>query len=165
LELEPQKVIRMASPLSSKSASNLMDTAARRNRLRRAILESLERRELMAYNVLAGAFAPNTTAEYRDTWTTDANKARGLDGTNTNGTGGPASPSNSTPWRWTNPTGGVSPGLGDPAVISWSIVPDGTPDAAESGNSNLIAFMDSIYGGRNWTCFATPLVQYFPTSL
>ncbi len=44
-----------------------MDAAARRNRLRRAILETLERRELMAGDVCA-VFAPNTTAEYREAW-------------------------------------------------------------------------------------------------
>lgn len=51
--------------------------------------------------------------------------------------------------RWTNPTGGASPNMGDPATISWSIVPDGTQVSTINGGlapSNLIAFMDGIYG-------------------
>ncbi|MEQ1826653.1 MAG: matrixin family metalloprotease, partial [Pirellula sp.] len=57
--------------------------------------------------------------------------------------------------RWTNPTGGTSPNVGDPAAISWSIVPDGTMvsngqdvnGVPQLSQSNLIAFMDGIYGG------------------
>jgi hypothetical protein len=40
--------------------------------------------------------------------------------------------------------------MGDPSVVTWSIVPDGTQVSTIAGGlapSNLIAFMDGIYGG------------------
>ncbi|MFN5918576.1 MAG: matrixin family metalloprotease, partial [Planctomycetota bacterium] len=51
--------------------------------------------------------------------------------------------------RWVNPVGGSSPNNGDPASVSWSIVPDGTQVSTINGGlapSNFIAFMDGIYG-------------------
>ncbi|MBU6386355.1 MAG: matrixin family metalloprotease, partial [Planctomycetes bacterium] len=51
--------------------------------------------------------------------------------------------------RWVNPVGGSSPNNGDPATVSWSIVPDGTQVSNINGGlapSNFIAFMDGIYG-------------------
>jgi hypothetical protein len=52
--------------------------------------------------------------------------------------------------RWVNPTGGASPNNGDPATITWSIVPDGTQvynaTNGNLGSSNFVAFMDGIYG-------------------
>ncbi len=135
----------MVSLLPSKNASHPMDAAARRNRLRRAILETLERRELMAADV-HGVFAPNTTPEYREAW---ESQNRDLSGSPNNGglSGAPIGNFNASSFRWTNPTGGASPNVGDPATISWSIVPDGTLNSRDSLNSNFISFMDGIYGG------------------
>ncbi|MCY3007183.1 MAG: tandem-95 repeat protein [Planctomycetota bacterium] len=51
--------------------------------------------------------------------------------------------------RWINPVGGSSPNNGDPASVSWSIVPDGTQVSTINGGlapSNFISFMDGIYG-------------------
>jgi len=51
--------------------------------------------------------------------------------------------------RWINPVGGSSPNNGDPATVSWSIVPDGTQVSTVGGGlapSNFISFMDGIYG-------------------
>ncbi len=72
-----------------------------------------------------------------------------IDGTLPQGgsSGGLTSNFNATPFRWSNPTGGTCPNVGDPATVSWSIVPDGTLNSRDSLNSNLIAFMDGIYGG------------------
>ncbi len=56
--MEPNKVIRMDSLLPSNNASHPMDAATRRNRLRRAILETLERRELMAADIHAVVLLP-----------------------------------------------------------------------------------------------------------
>lgn len=139
-----------------------MDTATRRNRLRRAILETLERRELMAYKVLEGIFAPNTTAEYREAWTAKANAARGASGGGPTGVTGPVDPLNDSGFRWSNPTGGASPFAGDPARVSWSIVPDGTIDAGDANQtSNLVAFMDSIYGGGTGPVSQRPWFNIF----
>ena len=136
----------MVSLLPSKNASHPMDAATRRNRLRRAILETLERRELMAADMAHAIFAPNTTAEYREAW--DAQNALVNGQTNPSGSsGGQTSNFNATAFRWSNPTGGASPSVGDPSTVSWSIVPDGTLNSRDGLNSNLIAFMDGIYGG------------------
>ncbi|MCC6511677.1 MAG: matrixin family metalloprotease, partial [Pirellulaceae bacterium] len=126
-----------------------MDTATRRNRLRRAILETLERRELMAFDLVKAAFAPNTSAEYRAAWNAQNNLYEGTSTSSASGSSdeGTILPFNLSSFRWTNPTGGVSPAPGDPATISWSIVPDGTLNSRDGLNSNLISFMDSIYGG------------------
>ncbi len=138
----------MVSLLPSQNASHPMDAAARRNRLRRAILETLERRELMAGDVCA-VFAPNTTAEYREAWELLNRDVSGStpQSNNNNSSGGQTGSFNASPFRWTNPTGGASPALGDPATVSWSIVPDGTLNSRDNLNSNLISFMDGIYGG------------------
>ncbi len=48
--------------------------------------------------------------------------------------------------RWSSTaTNGSGLQLGDPTMLTWSIVPDGTSNDAE-GNSNLIATFDSIFG-------------------
>ncbi|MCH7752591.1 MAG: matrixin family metalloprotease [Planctomycetes bacterium] len=51
---------------------------------------------------------------------------------------------------WTNTASGTS-GLGEPAVLTWSIVPNGTPMPGGLGEprtpSNLISFLDSIHHG------------------
>lgn len=54
--------------------------------------------------------------------------------------------------RWVNTALGNSPNIGDTSAVTWSIVPDGTQilnpnTGAVDGTSNLVAFMDGIYGG------------------
>ncbi len=114
---------------------------AKRNRLRRILLETLERRELLASDLLAGPmFAPGTSQAYVD---------QVLDGFRSGDTG--RNNFNVGRARWTDPVGGPSPNAGDPATVTWSIVPDGTQvrsgtSGQNSSPSNLVAFMDSIYG-------------------
>jgi len=61
--------------------------------------------------------------------------------------------------RWTTTaTNGASLQQGDPTVITWSIVPDGTgiggfADESNS-DSNLVAFLDGLYGGAAQTDIA-----------
>ncbi|GIX00190.1 MAG: hypothetical protein KatS3mg111_3522 [Pirellulaceae bacterium] len=131
----------MASQVSSRSRSSWIDKCLRRTRLRRALLESLERRELLAADMLHydPVFAPGTPTEYMQ---------QVLEQFHTGGDGQHWDAVNLQGSRWTDPVGGPSPNMGDPAVITWSIAPDGTiADADNNTPSNLIAFMDSIYGG------------------
>ncbi|MBU6172666.1 MAG: matrixin family metalloprotease, partial [Planctomycetes bacterium] len=124
---------------ASKSAIRLRSyLRAKREQFRRMICEGLERRDLMA------VFAPGTDESYRAAWEDYFHQRSG-------GSlgGGGALGINLLGSRWTNPTGGPSPNMGDPARISWSIVPDGTrvgPDSSSLQSSNLIAFMDGLYG-------------------
>ena len=123
----------MVSLLSSRSQPSSNETQLRRNRLRRVLLETLERRELLAVDFPAGAvFAPGTPQDY-----VDGVIAR-LGSSDANAQGN----------RWTDPVGGASPDEGDPATITWSIVPDGTivpnDDGSAGGGSDLITFMDNI---------------------
>lgn len=128
----------MASHLSSRISSP--DHSRKRRYLRRAILESLERRELLAVDSAGVVFAPGTPQDYMDAvlgaYLRGENSPLGEGGSNYNAPG----------VRWTNPVGGAGPNAGDPATVTWSIVPDGTVDSA-GGVSNLVTFMDSIYGG------------------
>ncbi|MFN6128852.1 MAG: tandem-95 repeat protein [Planctomycetota bacterium] len=73
----------------------------------------------------------------------------GAEGSDGGGNGGSGN-INLSGSRWSNPVGGPSPNLGDPATVTWSIVPDGTQVTNIAGglaSSNLISFMDGIYGG------------------
>ena len=122
--------------------SNRLEILQRRKQLRQLLLEHLERRDLMASDAAGPVFAPGTSQEYIDHW---------IDALGSNGNGnGSGSPINLSGSRWENPTGGPSPNRGDPAVVTWSIVPDGTPvpdiNQANPVASNLISFMDGIYG-------------------
>ena len=121
---------------ASKSVSRFRTLLkAKREQFRRLVCEGLERRELMA------VFAPGTTEEYRDAWyAAHPLLERGIEST-------PSGPHsfNLLGSRWTNPTGGPSPNMGDPARVTWSIVPDGTRVGSGPSDlqaSNLIAFMD-----------------------
>lgn len=54
--------------------------------------------------------------------------------------------------RWSSSaTSGWGLGQGDPITLTWSIVPDGTPvgsfNGEGAGDSDLISFLDGIYGG------------------
>ncbi|MCY2976123.1 MAG: Ig-like domain-containing protein [Planctomycetota bacterium] len=100
----------------------------------------------------SGVFAQGTSADYVQQWIDR------LSGRTSSTTTAPlsqsrsalSSPINLPGERWTTPTGGSSPNEGDPATVSWSIVPDGTPydtGILGSGNSNVVAFLDGIYGG------------------
>ncbi|RMF42903.1 MAG: hypothetical protein D6753_06420, partial [Planctomycetota bacterium] len=103
-------------------------------------MESLERRELLAADLLHfdPVFAPGTPEEYVN---------RMIEQFHNSGTGHDKDEANLQGSRWTNPVGGPSPNMGDPATVTWSIVPDGTIDGTNNSATNLIAFMDSIYGG------------------
>jgi hypothetical protein len=73
----------------------------------------------------------------------------GAEGSDGGGNGGSGN-INLSGTRWSNPVGGPSPNIGDPATVTWSIVPDGTQVSNIGGGlapSNLISFMDGIYGG------------------
>ncbi|HBE72425.1 MAG TPA: hypothetical protein DDW52_30180, partial [Planctomycetaceae bacterium] len=128
----------MASHFSASTRPD-SSTLNKRQLMRRAVLETLERRELLAADSAGVVFAPGTAADYVD----DVIGSY-LQGAHANGESGNA---NAPGPRWNNPTGGVSPNEGDPSVVSWSIVPDGTIDTANNSQTNLIAFMDNIYGG------------------
>lgn len=130
----------MASHFSAHTKSRL-EVELKRNRLRRVILETLEKRELLASDLLAGpVFAAGTPQSYVD------EVIASFQGTGISGESGGINQSGT---RWTNPTGGLSANSGDPSTVSWSIVPDGTIDNSEGGSvaTNLVAFMDNIYGG------------------
>lgn len=123
----------MVSSAKIPASAKLREVQAKRDNFRRLLLENLERRELMANNIAAPVFASGTPQNYVD------QTLQSL-GSNTSTT------------RWTSPIGGASLIQGDAATISWSIVPDGTQvaDGIAGGaaqSSNLIAFMDGIYGG------------------
>jgi len=61
--------------------------------------------------------------------------------------------------RWTgsataSPLDGSSSSQGDPIILTWSVVSDGTPIPGYNGEpanpSNLQAFLEGIYGAGNW---------------
>lgn len=117
----------------------------RRSSFRSLLCEHLERRDLMT---AAPVFAPGTDQSYVDSMIDQLGQLNG-GGVGNNGGGG-SDFINLQGSRWTNPTGGTSASNGDPATVSWSIVPDGTQVTSLNGglaSSNLIAFMDGIYGG------------------
>lgn len=56
--------------------------------------------------------------------------------------------------RWSTTANTPGPlSQGDPMIITWSIIPDGTPIAGyngePAGNSNLISFLNGIYGNQD----------------
>ena len=103
--------------------------------------ETLERRELLAAEILQPAFAPGTTQEQIEQY-----QQRNADPVNIP----QAANIGVNPSRWTQTASGTSPNLGDSTVITWSIVPDGTEvvDLAAGEQSDLIAFLDGIYGNN-----------------
>lgn len=149
----------MAMFKNGNSVSGIRSVEKKRALLRRILLETLERRELMAADSAGVIFAPGTPKDYADTWldfykqgTSGTGEPDGNSGNFDAGGGG----------RWSNPVGGPSPNMGDPSTVTWSIVPDGTLVGSNQDPSNFIAFMDGIYGGgagpvntRPWF----PLVQ------
>ncbi len=101
----------------------------------------------MASDIVRAVYAPNTTQEYRTLFDAKLNELAGMNlGGGTAGGGAPSGAFNAPGNRWSNPVGGASPNIGDPSVVTWSIVPDGTTNAQTNQTSNLISFMDSIYG-------------------
>jgi|GEM_PF-1219467 len=125
----------------------------RRLSFRSLLCEHLERREVMD---AAPAFAPGTDPQYMSDMIAQLGRLNGAngggllggDGDAANGGGG-GGYINLQGSRWANPVGGASPSNGDPAIVSWSIVPDGTQVTNIQGglaSSNLVAFMDGIYG-------------------
>lgn len=131
----------MASHFSSRTKSQL-PPLSKRNLLRRVLVETLDKRELLAADLAGPVFAPGTPQDY-----VDSVIAQYMGSANSGANDGGAGNINLVGSRWENPTGGVSPNMGDPATVSWSLVPDGTTDGTNGSATNLIAFMDSIYGG------------------
>ena len=121
------------------------------NRLRHILLEALEKRELLAADLIHPVYAEGTPTSY-------------MDDVDTSISGGPFGAATFQGSRWTDPVGGPSPNEGDPATITWSIVPDGTPVPDVEGNlsaSDLITFMDNIYGGGGATVADRPWFGIF----
>ncbi|MEC8555200.1 MAG: Ig-like domain-containing protein [Planctomycetota bacterium] len=115
--LSDHKVSRMASHNPARPVSSVYEKQLRRNRLRKILIETLERRELLASDLAFTAFADGTD----DAYIQQFKQTGGVDPTTATG-------------RWTN------------NEVTWSIVPDGTIDSATGDPSNLIAFMDAVYG-------------------
>jgi VCBS repeat-containing protein len=149
----------MAMFKNGNSVSGIRSVEKKRALLRKILLETLERRELMAADSAGVIFAPGTPREYADTWIDFYKQGTAGTGEPDDNFGNFDAGGNG---RWTNPVGGVSPNMGDPSAVTWSIVPDGTLVGGNQNPSNFIAFMDGIYGGgagpvntRPWF----PLVQ------
>ncbi|MEP4681774.1 MAG: matrixin family metalloprotease, partial [Rhodopirellula bahusiensis] len=130
---------------------------------RRLNHETLEKRELLAAElglVAHPVFAPGTSLETIEQWESEHrdDQAAITSGTKLPGFQfGPQlqpilfNPADPLRWRTSalNPNG--APNLGDPITLTWSIVPDQTPmvdpnTGNTTGTSNLIAFLDSVYG-------------------
>jgi len=145
----------------SKNRQTSQQRSTRRLSFRTLLCEHLERREVMD---AAGLFDAGTDPAYFQSM---SDLLRGLNsgaggggnqggnnggGNNILGGAGGASGGgniNLSGNRWINPVGGSSPNNGDPASVSWSIVPDGTQVSTINGGlapSNFISFMDGIYG-------------------
>ena len=99
-------------------------------------------------------FAPGTPKTYVDSFD-DAPHGGGS--TVPNG----ADPFRLTPSRWTAPASGPSPNLGDTVVLTWGIIPDGTLMDNGTTNSDLIAFMDGIYGTSSGAVSSRPWFPLF----
>jgi hypothetical protein len=142
----------------------------KRTALRALLMEGLEPRALMAVDAAAPVFAPGTADDYVRQWIDRLASGSGIGGGGSGGAVGSgaaralAAPINLSGDRWTNPTGGPSPNEGDPATITWSIVPDGTAfggPVGVTGASNLVAFMDGIYGTAAGPISARPWFPLF----
>ncbi|MEM9826194.1 MAG: matrixin family metalloprotease, partial [Planctomycetota bacterium] len=113
-------------------------------------LEALEKRELLAGDLGTdwqprGVFAPGTSGD-----TFNAFNGTGGDGSgDDSGSGDPSAILLGS--RWSETALGAGPNLGDTATVTWSIVRDGTQilnaNQSNFGTSDLVAFMDGIYGG------------------
>ncbi|TWU60075.1 Matrixin [Rubripirellula tenax] len=134
-----------------------------RTEKRRLQLESLERRELLAAQLMSSddvahaIFAPDTPQDYIDQWENDHQQGTTSLGSEFIG------PINLGGSRWTSPTGGAGPDFGDGATISWSFIPDGSEVAggAAPANSDLVAFLDGIYGGSGNSIQSRPWFPLF----
>ncbi len=95
-------------------------------------------------------FAPGTPTDVIEEW-----ERKFHDDSSANGINLPGS-------RWTNAASGTSATFGDSITLTWSIIPDGTPIAGTDNPgspSNLISFLDGIYGGGGNTVADRP---WFP---
>ncbi|TWU43841.1 hypothetical protein Q31b_13730 [Novipirellula aureliae] len=97
-------------------------------------------------------FAEGTDPDYMDQWESD-NRYGGHSGS-------PYDPVNIAGSRWTDTALDTSPETGDAVRLTWSIVPDGTM-TNDGQPSNLIAFMDGIYGGDGATIADRPWFPIF----
>ena len=115
-----------------------------RQRLRKMLLENLEQRQLLAFDAAGPVFAQGTPQSYVDEWINRLGNPPNDDSDDG------SSNANVTGRRWTDPAPGPSPGNGNASTVTWSIVPDGTSiqdaNGNETGTSDLVAFLDGIYG-------------------
>ena len=126
-----------------------------RSRLRQLLMESLEQRQLMAIDSAAPIFAPGTPQGYVDHWIEKLGNPNLGEGSN---------PINLQGSRWVNPVGGTSANPGDPATVTWGIVPDGTLVPGINGTtraSDLVSFMDGIYGTSSGPVSTRPWFPIF----
>ncbi|QEG01009.1 Matrixin [Stieleria maiorica] len=104
-------------------------------------LETLEKRELLAAEIAHAIFAPDTPQDVVEQWESRL-APNGIDAL--------ADPILRGS-RWTTSALDSSTNFGDPMTLTWGIVPDGTtisnPGGGNEGSSDVVAFMDSIYGG------------------
>ncbi|QEG38917.1 tandem-95 repeat protein [Roseimaritima ulvae] len=127
---------RLSTPASSSAKRKRLSDTLRRRRL---LHQSLEKREMLAADYEAHAiFAEGTPMDVVDQWEAQQRVTDGLQDAILQGS------------RWRNSAIESSPNNGDPIRVTWSIVPDGTPITGPAGNgetSDLVAFLDGIYGG------------------
>ena len=153
----------MVNLSSDSGRSGRMSQTRKRDVLRSLLLEGLERRDLMATDAAGPIFAPGTDPAYVQEWI-DRLAGRGTGSGSGAAAAARSAPINLPGERWTNPTGGSSPNEGDPATVSWSIVPDGTlfgNGVGGTGNSDLVAYMDSIYGSSAGPLSNRPWFHFF----
>jgi VCBS repeat-containing protein len=115
---------------------------------RKRFFESLETRQLLAH--VHAIYAPGTSAEYM------ANHPDVFPADSTSPAGNEFRFQDSNRWSRTA-TDGAGLQQGDPTTLTWSIVRDGT--ALDQGTSNLVAFLDGIYGGGSGSFESRP---WFP---
>ncbi|MCA9287097.1 MAG: matrixin family metalloprotease, partial [Phycisphaerales bacterium] len=110
------------------------------NAHQRMLVGVYQKRLEVGHPLGALCFAPGTPPEVVEAFSI---------ATGTNGAGPDFEPGT----RWSNTASGSFPGAGNPVVLTWSIVPDGTfvPNAVGlgySGPSTLRAFLTGIYGNQ-----------------
>ena len=139
LPLKPNK--------SSQSSSRQKSLGAR--------LETLEKRELLAAEIAHAIFAQGTPQDVVDQW--EQRLAPG-------GSNELFDPILRQGAKWQTSALDSAPNQGDPITLTWGVVPDGTqisnPAGQNEGNSDVVAFMDGIYGGANQTVIANK--PWFP---
>ena len=120
-------------------------------------LETLEKRELLAAEIIEAhaVFAQGTPQDVVDEWNQRFDPPGGAQNGSSDQSLINPQPLDFGPgvrWESTAFSATISPNQGDPTRVTWGIVPDGTDIVDPNTNaveapSDLIAFLDSIYGG------------------